>query len=114
MTQLEAMAATLAIEACAGALLAPKLGRQRWKVALVLVAGSLCTHPFAWASNQALAAHWAFAPRAALIEVVVAIVEGAMLALALRVAWRPALATGFAVNAASFGLGLLWWWWGVM
>lgn len=47
--------------------------------------------------------------RAALLEVSVALVEAALGAAALRLAWRPALLAGVVANAASFGVGMGLW-----
>lgn len=109
MTQAEALCLTLLVEAVAGAGLGPWLRRPRWQVALCFVAASLCTHPVVWAANAALAAALPFAARAALLEVSVALVEAALAAVALRLAWRPALLAGVVANAASFGVGMGLW-----
>ncbi len=112
VTQLQALALTLGIEAAAGALAARWIRRRAWQVALTFAAASLCTHPMAWTTNAALTPWMPFAPRAAIVEIAVALAEGAMLGFALRVRPGPAVLVATAVNAASFGVGLIIWWFG--
>lgn len=114
MTQLQALGLTLIFEAAAGAAAARWLCRPAWQVALSFVAGSLCTHPMAWTSNAALAQWLDFAPRAAIVEVCVALVEGALLGFALRTSLGPSVAVATFVNSVSFGAGLLGWWFGLL
>jgi uncharacterized membrane protein YdbT with pleckstrin-like domain len=114
MTQLQALGLTLVFEAVVAAAIARWARRPAWQVALTFVAGSLCTHPLAWTVNAALMPTFSFAPRAALIEVAVSLVEGALLAFALRMPVGRSMTMAAVVNAASFGLGLLGWWLGLL
>lgn len=112
MTQTEALALTLAIEvpvALAWLLAAGWLARRAWwRAALVVIAASLITHPLAWQANRVWLRSWSFWPRATVIEVGVALVEALVLAWGLTLPPRRALVIAAAMNAASFGGGLLW------
>lgn len=110
MTQLTALALTLAIELAIGAPLARALGpRLGWgRIVLAVVAVSLVSHPFAWAANTLwLRPLLPFAERAALIEVGVVLLETALLAVVLPLAAPRAALVAFFMNAASFGFGLV-------
>ncbi len=116
MTQLDALLLTLVIELVVGMplLLATRWVERRawWRAALLLVAASLLTHPFAWRANVAWLSAWPFERRALVIELAVAAVEAAVLAAGLRLSLLRALATSASMNAASFILGLWlarWW-----
>lgn len=110
MTQAEALGLTLVVEAAVGATLGRWLARPRWQVALTFVAASLCTHPLVWQANERLIGTLAFPARAAVLETAVAVLEGAMAHLALRIGWGRGLAAGAAANASSFATGILLWW----
>lgn len=104
MTQITALALSLAVEVPVALLLA-----RRWapwgRVAVVAIAATLLTHPFAWLANGWIPLP--FPPRAAIIEVSVAVVEAVIYARFVPLgAWRGALVSAVA-NAASFGLGLI-------
>lgn len=112
MTQPEALTLTVAIEvpvALAWLLAVGWLARPAWwRALLVVAAASLITHPLAWQANQVWLRAWSFWPRATVIEVGVALVEAVVLAWGLTLAPRRALVIAAAMNAASFGGGLLW------
>ena len=111
MTQLEALGLTVALElpvAFAWFGLARWLERAAWvRGAMVVLAASLLSHPLAWQANQRWLRGWSFGPRAAVIELGVALVETVVLAWGLGL--RPARAAVVAatMNAVSFATGLL-------
>lgn len=109
MTQPEAMLLSLLIEVPVVAALG--LGRVApggpWRrLVLVGVAMTLITHRFAWVLNEQLAA-WPFVARAALIEGLVVLLEGALLARWGRVGWSQGYGLALVANAASFAGGLV-------
>lgn len=109
MTQLQAMLLSVLFElpvVLALGLRRRPAGTPWTRLALVGVAMTLITHRFAWTLNQELAA-WPFAPRAALVEGLVVLLEGALLARWARLGWRDGYAVALVANATSFGLGLL-------
>lgn len=116
MSQLQALGLTLLLELPVVLLLARLLGWPvAWKRLLLLAsAASLLTHPFAWEGLRWLRA-WTpdFWPRAVVVEVAIALVEGVLYAKLGPLGWRRGLLLGLGVNAWSFGLGLvlarLWW-----
>jgi len=107
VTQGEALALTLAIEAPIVVALGWRVVDDKVRLLALSVAASLCTHPFAWWSNQALIEWPFFTVRAPGIELGVVVVEAALFRLALFSSWRRAAATSFAANAVSFALGLI-------
>ena len=115
MTQLDALARTLAIESIVGLICLWLLARSQlreagWRAIAVVIAASLLTHPFAWWGNRALIGAVELWPRYAIIELSVVTIETIVLRIALRVRWPVAAATSLAMNAASFGFGLWWMW----
>lgn len=109
MSQLEALALTLVVELAVALAFARGWGmapRALGWLAAAVVAASLLTHPLAWWSNGALMPHLTFWPRAALIEVGVAVAETAVLGLAGVLSWRRAAVVAWVMNAVSFGLGV--------
>ncbi len=79
-------------------------GRRDARLVVVVVVASLLSHPIVWwvAAHAPGGAWWA---RVLVAEVVVAVVEGGFVAVAAR---EPAgLLVGGAMNAASFGVGLV-------
>lgn len=112
MTQVEALMLTIGIElpvAFAWFRLAGWLPREAWwRGVLVVVAVSLMSHPLAWQANEVWLRAWSFWPRAAVIEVGVVLVEAAILAWGLTLAARRAVIVSASMNAASFAVGLLW------
>lgn len=111
MSQLEALAITLAVELAVVAVFAIGLRwwpRPAWSRALlVAAAASLLSHPWAWWLNTTGLRALPFAERAAVIELGVVAVESIIYALAAGLPWRRAIVVAFVANAASFGLGLL-------
>jgi hypothetical protein len=108
LSQGQAFALTQAVEVPTALLLVWLLARD---ARLLLVAGaaivaSVLTHPGAWAVNEGLRGIVPFAPRAAVIEVAVALAETVVYRLVAGLAWRVAAAASFVANAASFFIGL--------
>lgn len=121
MTQLHALALTLGIEGAVGGLLLGAwlgLRGRTWVRGLVVVlAASLLTHPLAWHANRSWLIGLGFPVRAAIIEGAVVMVEGSILALAMRstghaprarpiAPWRW-LVLSLVMNGASFGYGVV-------
>ncbi|MEM7156678.1 MAG: hypothetical protein AAF799_27770 [Myxococcota bacterium] len=120
MTHETALALTLTIEGIVGGgLLLGWLQLRRGELGrgiMIVLAASLLTHPAAWQANRVWLLSLPFPPRAAIIEVSVALVEAMILRFALRamiddgaerVTWARCLVVSFVMNAASFGYGLL-------
>ncbi|MCC7072870.1 MAG: hypothetical protein IT383_16200 [Deltaproteobacteria bacterium] len=114
MTQLQAFLLTLTIEVPVAVFLGRRLGLvDLRRLALVAVAATTLTHPFAfWAAESWHA--WSWASRAAVIEIAVAAAESAVYRLATRASLKQAVVLGVATNALSFFAGLalggvLWW-----
>lgn len=109
MSQLEAMLLSLAVEVPVALALAVLLTRaprvKLWRLALVAVAATLVSHPFAWYANTHLGG--TFPVRAAIIEVSVTVLEAALYAWLGRLGVWRGLAVSTAANGASFGVGLL-------
>lgn len=117
MNQSSALIASLILEVplvlAAGAALArwrpPQPPLSAWLQAGL--AATLLTHPFAWWLNtQALRGVLPMWPRMLLIEALVALAEGLLFGW-LCGRWAYGLAIATAVNAFSFGLGLIWAFW---
>lgn len=81
-------------------------GLPLWRVAIVAVAASLVSHPFAWSGNRALVGTWSLPTRYAVIESAVVVVEALVFRVTLGVRPGAALVTSLVANAASFGVGL--------
>ncbi len=109
MSQLEAMLLSLVIEVPVVLALvaifrwAPR--SDLWRLVLVAVAATLLSHPFAWYANENLGG--TFAVRAAIIEVSVTVMEAALYAWLGRLGVWRGLAASTVANGASFGIGLL-------
>lgn len=112
MSQITALFMTLSIEVPLVLLTAwiwrARVGVSWTTVALVTVAASLVTHPFAWYINGALSGVVSFALRATFIEAFVVLAEMVILAVFAKMAWRTALTASFVANMSSFGAGLFW------
>lgn len=78
---------------------------RRWRIVAVAVGVNLLTHPPLWwvLSGSGPAHPLTFA----VAEAAVCLVEGALLALTLRLPWTVALAAAVAANAASVLIGFL-------
>jgi hypothetical protein len=101
MSQGVALAITWAIELLVATAMT---GRRDGRFVVVVLVGSLVTHPIVWwvGAQGGQGSWWA---RVLLAELVVAVVEGVFVRVAAR---EPAgLVVGVAMNAASFGLGLV-------
>lgn len=78
---------------------------NRWRLVATTVVVNLLTHPPLW---WVLAGSGPARPLAfAAAEVLVCLVEGALLAVVLRLRWSVALAAAVAANAASVLVGVL-------
>lgn len=115
MTQIQALLLTLGVEVPLVLVLA---AGARWaddraalgRLLVAAVAMSLVTHPFAWTANTSEAlAGWGFGPRAALIEVSVALAETLILRGFGGLTLPRAALAAWSANAASFGFGLVLW-----
>ncbi|MCA8920918.1 MAG: hypothetical protein KDD82_03850 [Planctomycetes bacterium] len=98
-------ALTLAIELPIAAALAPASDRGRAVLAAALA--SLTTHPLL------TAALFTYAPPlgvVVLLEVAIALLEGAALRFAVPLTWGRALTVSGVMNAASALSSPLWWW----
>lgn len=101
MSQGVALALTCAIELTVATAMT---GRRDFRLFVVVVVSSMVTHPFAWwvGMHAGPGSWW---PRILLVEAIVAVVEGAFVRVAAR---EPAgVVVGVAMNAASFGVGLI-------
>lgn len=118
MTQLGALSRTLGIEGVVGGLLLwgwlGLRGRALGRGVLAVLAASLLTHPLAWTANSSWLRGLSFPVRATIIELTVVVIEATILALVLdrgrdggRPSWLRCLVVSLAMNAASFGYGLL-------
>jgi len=109
MSQLEALALTLAVE-LAVVLVAMRALRWTpaswWRASAVVCAASLLSHPLAWAANTVWLRAWPFEPRAAVIEAAVIAFESCVLAWGLSFAWPRAVALAALANVGSFAVGL--------
>jgi hypothetical protein len=111
MSQLEALALTLAIELAVVAAFAMLLRfwpRSAWPRAfMVAAAASLLSHPWAWWMNTSALVMLPFFERAVVIELAVVAAETMLYALVGGLPLWRALAVAAVANAASFGLGLV-------
>ena len=109
MNQLQAMLLSLLIEVPVVLVLAALFKwiprADLWRLALVAVAATLLSHPFAWYANEHLGG--TFAVRATIIEVSVTLLEAALYAWLGRLGVWRGLTVSAAANGASFGVGLL-------
>jgi hypothetical protein len=107
MSQLEAFVLTIVIE-LAVALGIMAIGRQRPTVRLVVavVLGTVVTHPVLWAVAPAIPVGWWW-PAIGALEVLIGVVEGVVVVVVGQLPWRRGMFIGVAMNAVSFGLGLL-------
>ena len=118
MSQLEALALTIAIEVAVVAVFAfglrfwptpPTQARSAvgWQRAfLIAAAASLLSHPWAWWANTSALLALPFAERALVIEGVVVAFETILYALASALPWWRAALVAFVANATSFAVGL--------
>ncbi|WP_414756644.1 hypothetical protein [Anabaena sp. CCY 9910] len=78
-----------------------------YNTSIIAFAATLFTHPLAWESNQILIPYMDFPLRIALIESCVAIAEGILYAIILKLGWQNGLFLSIIANGASFLGGLL-------
>lgn len=106
LTQLDAFALTLAIEAVAAAVLGAALKLDPLKCALAAVAASTLTHPILWAVHASVVGYLdAFATP--VLEVAVIAAEAPFYRALARTSWIDAALLSLVVNAASWGAGEL-------
>jgi len=110
MTELQALALSIAIEAPIAWLVAWRAGwpgRGPWHVAAAAAVATAVTHPQLWAA--ALWSYDRFPPLPALIalEAIVVLVEGALIAWMARLTLRQAMLVSLIANAGSMLFGLL-------
>ena len=115
MSQLGALLLSVLVEAplaaAAGARCGKRGARELGRMACIALAATLLTHPLAWWANRLLAAALPFAPRALLIELGVVLVEGLLFAWLARLARTRGLLVAALTNGASFGVGLVVYFW---
>ncbi|HVG94865.1 MAG TPA: hypothetical protein VND21_10495 [Planctomycetota bacterium] len=110
MTQSTALLLTLAIEVpiVVGLTVAGRWPRRDvLRLGVTAIGASLLTHPLLWLADAALQSRLAWAPRVALLEVGVTLLEAAAYAIAGRAGWPRGLLLSLVANAASLGTGLL-------
>jgi hypothetical protein len=112
MTQLEAMALSLALEAPVAAAAAWAWRLAPWRAALAAVGGTLATHWPLWRVFASAAAAVGYWPAVVLLEAAVTLVEAVGYRLLLRRRWRVAVVLSLLANAASTALGLVIYWLG--
>jgi hypothetical protein len=78
-----------------------------YNASILAFAATLFTHPLAWESNQILIPYMDFPLRIALIESFVAIAEGILYAIILKLGWQKGLFLSIIANGTSFLGGLL-------
>ena len=106
LTQLEAFALTLAIEALAAFALGRALKLSPLKCAIAAVAASTMTHPILWAvfaDATAIFGAWT----TPVLEVAVMAAETPFYRAIAAARWRDAALLSLVVNAASWGAGEL-------
>lgn len=114
MTQGEALVWTVLLELPPLAALAVfwgKRGADLGRVAVVGVAGTLITHPFAWPLGRAAAEALGVPLGLGAVEVVVALVEGALLWRFAGLEVRQAFGAAALINGWSTLVGLVPWMW---
>jgi hypothetical protein len=110
MTEVEALALSIAIEAPLAWLVAWRAkwpGRGPWHVAAASAVATAVTHPQLW--TAALWAYQRFPPLPALfaLEAIVVLVEGLLIAWMARLTIRQAMLVSLIANAGSLLFGLL-------
>lgn len=106
MTQTEAMALTLVIEAAVAAALAPAYARTLWLCAAAAVLASCITHPILWAVFYDVTEVLGPATTPALETAIIAAEVLVYRAIATT-RWDEAALFSFAANFASWGAGEL-------
>ena len=113
MTQIQALALSVGIEAPVALLLIALMRRgtatpkDLWtRYVLIAIGVTLLTHPFAWTLNEDLA-HVGMVPRLAFIEGVVVFIEGLIYGHWGKLGMPRGFAVSAATNALSFGVGLV-------
>jgi hypothetical protein len=106
MTQLEAMALSVASEAVVAAVVARGLRFPPLRAALAAVVGTVVTHPLLWLAFPRVDDAIGYWTAVTILEAAVVVVESVGYRVALRCGWAAALLVSFVANAASTGLGL--------
>jgi hypothetical protein len=107
MSQVFALALTLALEIPIVLALTWRIERDHVRVVLIAAAASLLTHPFAWWANESLLDLPFYTVRAPLIEGAVVVAEGVLYRAVLCSTWPRALFVSALANTVSFALGLV-------
>jgi hypothetical protein len=106
LTQLQALAITLAVEGVLAVTLAHRAGAGRVRCAAAAVGGSLITHPFVWAG--VLEFYPVYGPVVVRVfEAGTMAVEAAGYRLVATRCWRSAIFLSVTANLASWGLGFV-------
>ncbi len=107
-----AMLASLALEAMVAAALLRAAGWGRpWRGALAAVAGTLVSHPFAWAGISLGMAPLGYWPAVLGVEALVVLAEASAYRLLVPMPWRRAVLAALLANALSSAAGLGWYAW---
>ena len=109
MTQATAMLLTLVIEVPVVLALAAARGwarGERGTLALVAVGANLLTHPLLWFADDLLSGSLEYAPRLAVLEVLVTLAEGFVYAVPAGLGARRGVVTSLVANATSTAAGL--------
>ena len=106
VSQLQALAITLAVEGSIAALAGARLGASRLRAAAAAVGGSLITHPFVWLGI--LEFYPVHGPIIVpLFEAGAVAVEAVAYRLIATRRWRNAIILSVTANLASWGLGFV-------
>ena len=84
--------------------------RLSWPALIaVIVSATLLTHPIIWHLNHSLAGTVDFWTRIAFLEAGVVAAEAAIFVFFAGLKFRVAFVASLLANAASFGVGITWW-----
>lgn len=104
LSQLQALAITLAVEGGVAALAGPRFGATRLRAAAAAIGGSLVTHPFVWLGILEL--YPVHGPvTVPLFEAGAIAAETVAYRLIATRRWRDAIALSVMANLASWSLG---------
>ena len=104
LTQLEAYALTIGIEALVAARLGPRFGAKRGRAALAAAGGSALTHPVVWWGALALYTRIGMSA-VPLLELFAILAEAVGYRYLAVPRWRAALLLSGITNAVSWALG---------
>jgi hypothetical protein len=104
LSQLQALAITLAVEGAVAGLAGPRFGASRRRAAGAAIGGSLVTHPFVWLGI--LEFYPQYGPATIpVFEAAAMAVEALGYRLIATRRWQDAIILSVMANAASWGLG---------